>query len=61
MTVEEHHLYARWMEAWTHREQRQKFYDAVMGKYSATHPVVTIAKAKLDEANAEYDAVVSML
>jgi hypothetical protein len=61
MAVQEHPQYARWMQASTLREQRQKFYDAVKDKYPSTHLIVVNAKAKLDEANAEYDAVVRTL
>jgi hypothetical protein len=61
MPVEEHPLYARWMQVENLQRQRQKFYDAVKGKYPDTHIMVTNAKAKLKEAQDEYDSVVSKL
>jgi hypothetical protein len=61
MAVEEHPEYANWMQVENHQRQRQKFYDAVKGKYPDNHFMVTNAKAKLKEAQDEYDAVVSRL
>ncbi len=61
MAVEEHPLYVTWMTALTRFEQTRKFYEIIKEKRGADDPLTRNAFKKMDEAGAEYDAVVNRL
>ncbi len=61
MAVEDEKLYDEFVSALDRQMKRKAFYDAVVGKYPPDHPLVTINKAKLDEAEAELNRVTDKL
>lgn len=61
MAVEEHPLYATWMDALTRFEQTRKFHEAIKKRRGETDHLTKNARVKIDEAEAEYDAIVSRL
>jgi hypothetical protein len=48
-------------QALTNLERRRQFHDAIVEKYPPSNPWVVHVKAKLAEAEAEYDRVTSDL
>jgi hypothetical protein len=51
----------KWNAAYNEHEKRESFYTLVADRYPPKHEFVKEAKAKLDEALAEYKRVLSEL
>jgi hypothetical protein len=61
MSDETETKFEKWNRAYNEHEKRNSFYVQISAKYPADHEFVKEAKAKLDEALAEYKRVLSEL
>jgi hypothetical protein len=61
MAVEEHPLYESWRLALTHLSQAAEFHKVIKSKHGDNHIKTKHAKAYLDAAQSEYDAVTDKL
>jgi hypothetical protein len=61
IAVEEHPLYETWRLALTRLDQATEFHKIMLKKRGEQHLTTKQAKAYLDEAQAEYDAITDKL
>jgi hypothetical protein len=61
MSDEAETKFEKWNTAYNEHEKRKSFYVQISAKYPPDHESVKQAKAKLDEALAEYKRVINEL